>query len=228
MKTKKIDLIKVAVIFFISPFLTKVLDIPFEIALIMFGLWFLALRAKNKFFWLIIIFLVLILFNLYINRLLNITLSPLSISFDIEQSLFKYPGLRESIVRYKQEGLWLTYFLRNIFYSFYLIVFSWINIIFKFLSPLLWVKMIGFFGLNLMVLGIIHFFETKNKNYFMIWWFLLVIMSSSIRVLGDSLAGIYLTIPVIIYWWYLGFKSKYFKKYYIFWYVLFFIDLLLK
>jgi hypothetical protein len=88
--------------------------------------------------------------------------------------------------------------------------------------------MIGFSGFSLMVAGIIHFFQSKNKNYFMIWWFLLVIMTSSLRVLGDSVAEIYLTLPVVVYWFYLGFKSKLFEKYHIYWYILFLVDLLLK
>ena len=96
------------------------------------------------------------------------------------------------------------------------------------LSPIFWVKMIGFSGVSLMVAGIIHFWQSKNKNYFMIWWFLLVIISSSLRVLGDSVMAIYLTLPVVVYWLYLGFKSKLFKSYYIYWYILFLIDLLLR
>lgn len=223
---KKIEVIKVLIVLLISPFLVKVLSVPWEIALIMLALWFLIVKFKNKVSWWI--FLVLILVNLYLNRLLYFDITGWKINFDLEQSFFKYPGIRESIIRYKQEGLWLTYFLRKFFYSSYLIIFSWVSSIFKTLSPLFWVKMIGFSGLSLMVTGIIHFWQSKNKNYFMIWWFLLVIISSSLRVLGDSVMAIYLTLPVVVYWLYLGFKSKLFKSYYIYWYILFLIDLLLR
>lgn len=225
---KKFDVIKVLLVLLVSPFLVKILDVNGEIALIMLVLWFLVLKFKNKVSWLVFLFLILILVNLYINRLLNIDINTGKVSFDLEQSFLKYPGIRESIIRYKQEGLWLPYFLRNIFYSSYLIIFSWISLIFKVLSPINWVKMLGFSGLSLMVAGIIYFFKSKNNNYFMLWWFFLIIITSSLRVLGDSVTGIYLTLPVVIYWLYLGFRSNLFERYHAYWYILFIIDLLLK
>ncbi|MFA5750168.1 MAG: hypothetical protein WC895_03020 [Candidatus Shapirobacteria bacterium] len=222
----KFDTIKVLIVLLISPFLVKIFSMPLGIALITLVLWFLIVKFKNKIAWLV--FLILILVNLYINRLLYFDINSWKVSFDLEQSFFKYPGIGEAIIRYRQEGLWIPYLLRNIFYSSYLILFSWISLIMKLLSPIFWVKMIGFSGFSLMVAGIIHFFKTKNKNYFMVWWFLLILITSSLRVLGDSFVAIYLTLPVIIYWLYLGFKSKLFENYHMYWYILFLIDLLLR
>jgi hypothetical protein len=135
--SKKLDLIKVLIVFLVSPFLIKVLEVPIWIALIMLCLWFLTIRFKNKIYWLILAFLILVIVNLYVNRLLYFDINTERVNFDLEQSFLKYPGVGESIVRYKQEGLWLPYFLRKIFYSPYLIIFSWVSLVFKLLSPIL-------------------------------------------------------------------------------------------
>lgn len=222
----KLDIFKVVILVLVLPISTKIFTIDFSVVLVMIVLWFLLFRFKAKIAWLVL--LILIIINLQINRLLYFDLDSLKISFDFEQSFFKYPGIGESITRYKQEGLWLPFFFRNIFYSSYLIVFSLIGSFLKLMSPLFWVKILGFSGFSLMISGIIHFFKKNNKNYIFIWWFLLVIITSSLRVLGDNQIAVFLNLPVVIYWFYLGFKSNLFKKYYIYWYLLFVIDLLLR
>jgi len=222
----KLDLLKVLLVILISPLLIKVFNISLVYTLIMLSLCCLLFKFKNKIGWLI--FLILIILNLQLNRLLYIDVNHLKISFDWEQSFFKYPGIGESIFRYHQEGLWLPYFFRNIFYGSYLVLFSWISSIMKMLSPIFWVKTIGFSGLSLMVLGIIQYFKKTNKNYLVVWWFLLIIITSSLRVLGDSLTAIYLALPVIIYWLYLGCKNEIFRKYQRYWYILILLDIFLK
>lgn len=222
----KLDWLKVLLVILISPLLTKILDISWIYTFIILLLSYLFFKFKNKIWWLV--FLVLIVVNLQLNRLLYIDVNHLKISFDLEQSFFKYPGVGESIIRYHQEGLWLPYFLRNIFYSSYLVLFPWISSIMKMLSPILWIKTIGFSGISLMVLGIIQYFKKTKKDWFVVVWFLLITITSSLRVLGDSLTAVYLALPVIIYWLYLGCKNEIFRRYQVYWYILVFLDILSK
>jgi len=224
--TNKLDLLKVLLVILISPLLIKIFNVSLVYTLVMLSLCCLLFKLKNKIGWLV--FLILIILNLQLNRLLYIDINHFKVSFDLEQSFFKYPGIGESIVRYHQEGLWLPYFLRNIFYSFYLILFSWFSSVMKMLSPIFWVKTIGFSGISLMVLGIIQYFKKTKKDYFVVGWFLLIMITSSLRVLGDSLTSIYLALPVIIYWLYLGCKNEIFRKYQIYWYILVLLDIFLK
>jgi len=224
--TNKLDLLKVVLVILISPLLIKILNISCIYTVITLLLSYLFFKFKNKTWWLV--FLILIVVNLQLNRLLYIDVNHFKLSFDLEQSFFKYPGVGESIIRYRQEGLWLPYFLRNIFYSSYLILFSWISSIMKMLSLIFWIKTIGFSGISLMVLGIVEYFKKTKKDYFVVGWFLLIITTSSLRVLGDSLTAIYLALPVIVYWLYLGCKNEIFKKYQIGWYILILLDVFLK
>jgi hypothetical protein len=152
----------------------------------------------------------------------------LSVSFDAEQSFWNYPGIRTSILRYEQEGLWLFYSARGYFYSSYLIFFSYFNKVVNLLSPLFWVRIIGFSGFSLFLLGIISYFKNGFKKYYVGIWFVVIILSSALRVLGDSVTAIYLTIPVIFVLIREGLKSDFFKKYQTYWWLIFLLDLLLR
>jgi len=222
----KINLLKLGVVLLISPILIKVLNMPILVTLIMLICFFLVVKFNSKLNWLILLFLILM--NLQINRLLYLNIHTWKISFDMEQSFLKYPGIIDSINRYRLEGLWIPYILRNIIYNKYLILLPWFSLVMKNLSLLFWIKILGFSGASLMTVGIVSWFKTRDKNYYLLYWFLLIIVTSSLRVLGDSQTAVYLTLPVVICWWYFGFKSKIFEKYSIYWYLLILVDLLLK
>lgn len=209
----------------ISPLFMQIFSMSVWVTLLILSSYLILNKSKSKFNWVILIILVLV--NLTVNRLLYIKLNPINISFDLEQSYLGYPGIDTSLVRYYKEGLWLPYSFRNIFYSSYLQIFPWIGGIAKLLSPLLWIRLIGFSGFYLLFLGIISFFNIKFKNIYYMWYFLLIILSSALRVLGDSATAVYLALPVIMYWIYLGVNNKYFKKYFGFWCGLLMMDILL-
>lgn len=228
MKKNKLKIINILIMVVIisSPLFMKIFNIPFSITLIMIVLWFLIFRLKLKIAWLV--FPILILIDLYINKLLYFDLHGWKISFDMEQSFLAYPGISKSIIRYKLEGLWLPYTIRNMFYGSYLITFPWISGVAKLLSPLFWIRMLSFSGFSLLMLGIISYFKNKFKEWYVGWWFLIVVVVSALRVIGDSAMAVYLALPSIIFLILMGFKNDFFKKYYIYWYLLFLIDILLR
>lgn len=201
-------------------------QMPWWLNLSMILLWLVTVKVKPKYAWIFLVLLVVL--NLNLNRLFYFKINPLLVSFDKEQSFLDYPGIRESIIRYKQEGLWLPYRLRGCFYSSYLIIFSYLTGVVKLLSPLFWIGIIGFSGFSLFLLGWIDYFKKGFRGWYIGFWFLVVILSSGWRVLGDSVTAIYLTIPVIIVLIKEGLKSNFFKKYQIFWWLLFLVDILLK
>ena len=225
MKNKKSILILLLVAI-VSPLFLKIFGMPILITFEMVLLWFLLSKLKIKYAWIVLV--ILVLFNLNLNRLFYISINSINFSFDSEQSFFNYFGIQKSILRYKQEGLWLPYLLRNVFYSSYLKILPWLNNVAKMLSPLFWIRLLGFSGALIFVLGIISYFKNKFDKWYIGFWFLLVIISSSLRVLGDTVTAAYLTLPAIIYFIILGSKNKFFEKYQIYWYLLFLIDLILK
>jgi len=169
----------------------------------------------------------LVLINLYLNRLLSVNFNPFKINFDTEQSFINYPGILNSILRYKEEGLWLVYPLRNLFYRNYLIILPWLTNFFKLLSPVFWIKLIGFSGFSLFLLGLCSYFNNKKRNNFVIIWFMLVIATSSLRVLGDTVIYGYLTLPMVFILIFQGTKSKIFYDYFYLWILLFTLDVVL-
>jgi len=213
------------VILSISPLIRRVLTIPIWITIVMLLGGWLVSKNNKKYFWYFLGLLVYI--NLYLNRLLSIDLFPLEISFDVEQSFFKYPGIENSILRYKEEGLWLVYPLRNLFYNNYLLIFSWLTNFMKLLSLTFWIKLIGFSGFPLFLFGLDTYIKDKNRNNYIIIWFLLVMATSALRVLGDTVTFGYLTIPVVFYLIFQGTKNKIFYNYFYLWLLLFIVDLTL-
>lgn len=220
-KTNKV--IPIILVILISGFGHKFFSFPLYINLSILLIWLCLSKIKIKYSWFLLIILIGI--NLIFNRLLYIKTSPLSFSFDYEQSYLDYPGINESIERYRHEGVFIPYSLRKYFYSSYLIFFSQLTGIAKLLSPYFWIKMIGFSGFSLLLIGI---FNPQKKEYLTYLWFFLIIITSSLRVLGDSLTAVYLTLPPLIYFFYKGVNSSLFKKYYFFWYLLLIFDFLLK
>ena len=225
MKNKKSILILLLVAI-VSPLFLKIFGMPILITFEMVLLWFLLSKLKIKYAWIVLV--ILVLFNLNLNRLFYISINPINFSFDSEQSFFNYFGIQKSILRYRQEGLWLPYILRNIFYSSYLKILPWLNNVARMLSPLFWIRLLGFSGASIFVLGIISYFKNKFDKWYVGLGFLLIIISSSLRVLGDTVIAAYLTLPSVVYFIILGSKNKFFEKYQIYWYLLFLIDLILK
>jgi hypothetical protein len=209
----------------ISPITRRIIVTPLWITLLTFVLWVLLFRLKLKHNWLI--FIVLIPLNFYVNRLLSVNINPVNLSFDREQSFLSYTVINNSIGRYQNEGLWIMYSLRSLFYSNYLILFSWVSNILKILSLSFWIKILGFSGTILLILGLINFFK-KNINFIKILsWIIVILITSSLRVLGDSNTYILLLYPVLFYFVYLGTKSIYFIKYYYIWFLFFVLDIIL-
>lgn len=225
MKGKK-DWMLVILVILASVWFSKFWQVPWWLNMSMGLLWLAVVKIKPKYSW---IFLVLLaVFNLNFNRLLFFKINPLVISFDNEQSFLGYSGIRESIDRYKLEGLWIPYQLRNYFYSSYLIFFPYLTGVAKLLSPLFWIRIIGFSGTLLFGLGIISYFKKGLKKAYVGWWFLVVVLSSALRVLGDSVTAVYLTLPTVIVFMFWGIKTDFFKKYQLYWCLLFLLDLLIK
>lgn len=216
----------VILVILVSLWFGKFWVVPWWLNLSIGLLWLGVVKVRPKYSW--IFFALLVFFNLYFNRLLFLRTNPLAVSFDKEQSFLGYSGIRESIARYKLEGLWIPYQLRYFFYSSYLIIFSYLTGVVKLLSPLFWIRIIGFSGMSLFGLGMISYFKKGLKNSYIGWWFLMVVLTSALRVLGDSMTAVYLTLPTAMILMYWGCKTDFFKKYQLYWWLLFLFDLLIK
>lgn len=216
----------IGIILLLSSLFGVLIENPFWYLILILCLWFLFRKIKSNFSWGILI--ILLLLNLGLNRLVYFKLNPASFSFDKEQSFLAYPGISESIARYKYEGLWIPYSLRNIFYGKYLILFSWLVNMSKLISPLFWVKTIGFSGSFLMFQGVIIYLIDSKRNIKIGVWFLLVIISSSLRVLGDTNKFVLLALPPIIYWMNNGLKQPIFRYHWLYFYSLLALDFILK
>jgi len=209
----------------ISPLVRKIFSTPWWITIFMLLMWWIIVKNQRRYIWFILTILIFV--NLYLNRLLSINLSNFEISFDFEQSFVNYPGIRNSIFRYKEEGLWLPYQLRKIFYNDYLLLLPWLTNVSKLLSINFWVKLLGFSGFSLFSLGLFSYFKNRKRNIFIIIWFILIITTSALRVLGDTVTFAYLTIPTVFYFIFCGTKTKIFLNYFYFWLFLFTIDFIL-
>jgi len=209
----------------ISPITKRIIETPILTTFLLLGLWILIFKFEFKYIWIFLI--TLILLNLYINRLLSFSFNPLIVSFDIEQSFLGYSPIDNSILRYRQEGLWLTYSLRSLFYGNYLILVSWLSNVLKILSLSSWIRVLNFNGTMLLLFGVINLFKNKINLYKILLGVFLIIFSSSLRILGDTVTYVYVLYPILIYLLFLGAKNIYFVKYYYFWFFLFLVDLML-
>lgn len=204
----------------------KVFDFSWWLVILFLLMWFLFLKLPKKFSW---IFLVVLFFLvLFINKLFTVHLNPLVYSFDWEKIVWTNPGYLKLINRYWQEDLWLPFRIRNLFYSSWLLFFSWLDLVFKLLSPVFLIRMLGFSGFTLILSGLIQFFKNKKKNWCPLIWWLVVVMSSGCGMLTDSKKSLILALPAIIYFMYLGIKNKSFNNYQKYWWILLIIDIILK
>jgi len=177
-------------------------------ALMILSFWFI-FKQKKKYFG--IFLLGLLILNLVVNDLLFLKLNKPFVLFDWEQSIWNYPGVTRSIDRYINEGLFLPFHLRNLFYSDYLKLSLWLINFSKILSPYFWLKTIGFSGSWLMILGLADFFKDKKRDIGILVWFLLILATSALRMIGSSEKFIFLVLPVVFYWIYRGFKVNKYK-----------------
>jgi len=198
----------------------KIFDFSWWIVMMVLIGWFLFLKLPKKIGW--ILLPILFLAVLTINKLFNMG------SFDWEKIVWTNSDYLKLINRYGQEDLWLPFRIRNLFYSSWLLIFSWLNLVFKLLSPAFLVRMLGFSGLFLVFFGLIKFFKNKNKFFGPLWWWLVVVAASGFGMLVDSKSALILALPAIIYFMYLGVVNKTFEKYKKYWWVLLIIDILLK
>lgn len=209
---------------FASTLCWKIFEVPFWVTMAMLVLWLVFLKLKN-YKWIVLPFVIILV--LFLNRLVSFKVSNQLVSFDWEQSFLGYPGISKSIDRYYNEGLIIPYSVRKLFYNQYLLVLPWFNNFLKQISPVFWARLLGFSGFYLFVLGLIDSIKTK-QNYWIMFWFLLVIFAGSLRVIGDSAMVAYLAIPSVIYLMLIGLKSKNFNDRSWVWFLLLLIDILLK
>ena len=189
------------------------------VGLVLIG-WFLFLKLPKKAGW--ILLPILFLAVLAINKLFNMG------SFDWEKIVWTNPDYLKLINRYWQEDLWLPFRLRNLFYSSWLLFFSWLNLVFKLISPAFLVRMLGFSGVYLIFFGLIQLFKNKKILFGPLWWWLVVVGASGCGLLVDSKSALVLTLPAMIYFMYLGAGNKTFEKYKKYWWILLIVDILLK
>jgi len=194
------------------------------IIIVIFG-FFLLLKFPKSWF---LILPILFLLNLNLNELFVFDIRSLKYSFDWEKMVITNPGNIKMLDHYWHENLFLPYRIRNIFYSPWLLGFSWLNLIFKLISPVFLIRIIGYSGFFLLFLGIIQFVREKNKKWFFILWALTITMSSGLGILVDSKKAMVLTIPSIVCFMYLATRKNKIKKIWICWLILFLVDLILK
>lgn len=171
---------------------------------------------------------ILFFLTLILNKLFTFDIKHLTYSFDWEKIIITNPDNLRLIDRYWHEDLFIPYQIRNLFYSPWLLVFSWLNLIFKLLSPIFLVNVLGYSGFFLFFLGIIKFVKDKDKKWWPCWWTLTVVSASGLGMLVDSKNAYILAMPGIIYFILLVADYKNFNKISGYWIILFIIDLILK
>ncbi len=211
----------------------KIFDFKWWQVVLFLLMWFLFLKLPKKFSW---IFLVVLFFLvLSINKLFGFRLNPLSYTFDFEKIVWSSPVYLRLMDSYKSYGLWLPFRIRNLFYAPWWLIFNWINLVFKLFSWELLMRMLGYSGLFLTILGVINFFSHSSgislrskKIWQPLFWWLTVVMAAGCGILVDSKNALVLALPAIIYFMFLGTKKGLLKHYKKIWFLLLIIDLLIK
>lgn len=169
----------------------------------------------------------LFLSTLYLNKLFTFKITPFEYSFDWEKIVISNPNNIRLIENFWHENLWMFYRIRNLFYSYWLLGFSWLDLIFKLLSPIFLIRVLGYSGFFLFFLGVIRFIKDKNRKWQPVLWILTVTMASGLGILVDSRKAIILAIPAIINFIFWTIKQKNFNNFWVYWVILFLIDLIL-
>lgn len=216
---KKSNLVKIAtVILWILIFNWRGgfgLSVEWWVYVVVLGLW-LGYVWFNKVGFLMLIPLFLI--NLYINHLFSFK----GMDFNLEKINLTNPQYIKLIDRYRYDDVGMPYRLRMMFYQNWLNVFLWIDSTFKLMSPVFWLRVLGFGGFVLAALGIV---KTKIKYW---WWLLVVVASSGLGILVDTKTAVVLSLPVVVIILANGLDHKLVKKYWWIMGLLLMLDLILK
>lgn len=207
------------------PLLSKIFSLSWTLVALVLAMLWLSIK-KPKSLWIVIP--ILFLLDLWVNNLFSVNLKPLVFSFDWEKIVMTNPGYLKLIERYWQEDLWLPFRLRNIFYSPWLLLFSWLNLLFKLWSPTFLIQVLGYSGCFLFILGLVEYFKSKERKIWPFLWYLTVTVASALGMLIDSKSALILALPAIIYFMYRGVKNKSFDEWWIIWLILIVVDLLIK
>jgi len=210
----------------VSQLFYKIFEFDWWLLLLVLLMWFLFLKLPKIISWIFLLFLFFLV--LIVNNLFTIHLNPFNYTFAWERIVWTNPSYLNLINRYWQENLWLPLRIRHLFYSPWLLLFSWLDLFLKLLSPVFLIRMLGFSGFILMLFGLIHFFRQKNKDCRPLVWLLVVIAASGWGMLVDSKSSLILALMAIIYFMWLGTKNKTLEKYQKYWWLLFLLDILLK
>jgi len=209
----------------IMPLTESFFKLPLVTIIIIIVGFFLLFKFPKSWF---LILPVLFLLNLSLNKLFVFDIKSFTYSFDYEKIVITNPNNIKMIDHYWHEDLLLPYKIRNLFYSPWLLCFSWLDLTFKLISPVFLVRIIGYSGSFLLFLGIIEFIRDKNRKWFFCLWVLTVILSSGLGILVDSKKAMVLAIPSIIYFMYLAIRQNKLNKLWVYWVILFLIDLILR
>lgn len=197
----------------------KIFDFSWWMVVAVLVGYFLFLKLPKKIGW--VLLPILFLLVLSVNKLFS------GDSFDWEKIVWTNPGNLKLIERYGLEDLWLPFKIRNLFYTSWLLVFNWINLVFKLISPEFLTRMLGWSGFSLTLFGVIQFFKNKKRFWQPLIWWVVVVMAAGWGILIDSKSALILALPAIIYFMYLGVNNETFKKYKKWWWILVVIDLIM-
>lgn len=176
----------------------------------------------------ILVLPILFLGTLYVNNLLTINFKEFEYSFDLEKIVVTNPNYLKLIDRYWHEDLWLPFRIRNVFYTPLLMFFGWIDLVFKLLSPVFLIRVMGYSGLFLTALGVYIYVSEKSKKWWPLFWSLTVVFASGLGMLVDSKKALILAFPAIMYFVIKGIFNKKFDSLWKYWLILFLIDFILK
>lgn len=178
------------------------IEVSWWVYLVMILLWCLYLKFDRLS---IIILFILFFLNLNVNHLFRI--DNYRLDFDVDRINLTYYRYFELLKGYQLENVYIPYRLRLVLYSNWLMIFYWLDSTLKLLSPIFWIKVLGFGGSLIALFGI---FKTKSKN---LWWILVVCFSSGLGILIDTKSAIFLAFPAIVTIMSDGIQSKQVKKY---------------
>ncbi|MFA6518437.1 MAG: hypothetical protein WCV93_02170 [Candidatus Shapirobacteria bacterium] len=213
----------VYLIFIISPFFVGKIY-PFWVYLLIIFAYIAS--SKSKLFILPVIF-VLFFVNLHVNSLFGLS-RQLKPDFNLEKINITSPISIQKVAQYYYDDVYTPYRIRHFLYSQWLTVFVWISSVLKLLSPIFWVRLMGFSGSILIFLGVIEYIKNDFSPRYWFWWFFIIIFSSGLGINLDTRNSIFLSLPILINLVILGFKSKLFISIQKYWWLLLFVDFILK
>lgn len=191
--------------------------------LVLVGLLWVAFARHRKLTFPILV--VLFFINLHINKLFGI--NDWHLNFDFEKINLSNPEYLKIIDKYRLNDVWTPYRLRTWFYQGWMNIFLWIDSVFKILSPIFWVRLMGFGGSTVFFVGLVDFLKNKS-NLKYIWWMVAVVLSSGLGIQLDTRTEIVLALPVLILIMAGGLNNGWVRKKWWLVGLLVFVDLILK